>query len=263
MVNVEAATAAGIIVTNLPDVFTEEVADHAMMLLLNVPRMTHLTARMARDGERFQARPILSRRDRLLGQTLGLYGGGNVARSTAGRAMAFGMRVIANDPCNSELEITDAGVEPVGFGELLERADVLSVYAPHNAETEHAIDATALRRMKPTAGIINTARGSIIDEATLIEALRDGVVAWAGLDVTEQEPASPDNPLLTLDSVIVTPHAASASIRMRPQTRRRAGSEVALVLRSRWPMSCVNLTVLPRAALERWLPYPMNGGPSR
>jgi D-3-phosphoglycerate dehydrogenase / 2-oxoglutarate reductase len=128
---------------------------------------------------------------------------------------------------------------------------------------EHAIDATALRRPKPTAGIINTARGSSIDEATLIEALRDGVVAGAGLDVTEQEPASPDNPLLTMDSVIVTPHAPSASIRMRPQTRRRAGSEAALVLRSRWPMSCVNPTVLPRAALERWLPYPMNGGPSR
>ncbi len=189
MVDVEAATAAGIVVTNVPDVFIEEVADHAMMLLLNVARMTPLMARMAREGEWYEARPILSRRDRLLGQTLGLYAFGNVARCTARRAMAFGMRVIAYDPYVSELEISGAGVEPVGFGELLERSDYLSVHAPHNAETEHAIDAAALRRMKPTAGLINTARGPIIDEAALIEALRDGVIAGAGLDVTEQEPA--------------------------------------------------------------------------
>ena len=263
MVDVEAATAAGIVVTNVPDVFIEEVADHAMMLLLNVARMTPLMARMARDDEWYEARPVLSRRDRLLGQTLGLYAFGNVARCTARRAKAFGMHVIACDPYVSELEITGAGVEPVSFAELLERSDYLSVHAPHNAETEHAIDAAALRRMKPTAGLINTARGSIIDEAALIEALRNGVIAGAGLDVTEQEPADPGNPLLAMDNVMVTPHVASASTRMRPETRRRAGREVALVLRGRWPMSCVNPTVLPRAALERWQPYPMNRGPNR
>ena len=263
MVDVDAATAAGIVVTNVPDVFIEEVADHAMMLLLNVARMTPRMMQMAREGQWYEARAILSRRERLLGQTLGLYAFGNVARATARRAMAFGMRVIAHDPYVSELEITGAGVEPVSFGELLERSDYLSVHAPHNAETEHAIDAAALRRMKPTAGLINTARGSIVDEAALIEALRDGVIAGAGLDVTEQEPAAPGNPLLTMDNVIVTPHIASASTRMRPETRRRVGREVALVLRGRWPMSCVNPTVLPRAVLERWQPYPMNRGPNR
>jgi D-3-phosphoglycerate dehydrogenase len=263
MVDVEAATAAGIVVTNVPDVFIEEVADHAMMLLLNVARMTPLMQRMAREGQWYEARPILSRRERLLGQTLGLYSFGNVARATARRAMAFGMRVITFDPYVSELEVIAAGVEPVSFGELLERSDYLSVHAPHNAETEHAIDAAALRRMKPTAGLINTARGPIVDEAALIEALRDGVIAGAGLDVTEQEPAAPGNPLLTMDNVIVTPHIASASTRMRPETRRRVGREVALVLRGRWPMSCVNPTVLPRAVLERWQPYPMNRGPNR
>jgi D-3-phosphoglycerate dehydrogenase len=263
MVDVEAATAAGIVVTNVPDVFIEEVADHAMMLLLNVARMTPLMQRMAREGQWYEARPILSRRERLLGQTLGLYSFGNVARATARRAMAFGMRVITFDPYVSELEVIAAGAEPVSFGELLERSDYLSVHAPHNAETEHSINAAALRRMKPTAGLINTARGPIVDEAALIEALRDGVIAGAGLDVTEQEPASTDNPLLTMDNVIVTPHIASASTRMRPETRRRVGREVALVLRGRWPMSCVNPTVLPRAVLERWQPYPMNRGPNR
>jgi D-3-phosphoglycerate dehydrogenase len=263
MVDIEAATAAGLVVTNVPDVFIEEVADHAMMLLLDVARMTPLMTRMAREGSWYQARPILSHSPRLFGQTLGLYAFGNVARCTARRAKAFGMRVIAFDPYVSELEITAAGVEPVGFGELLERSDFLSIHAPHNAETEHAIDADALARMKPTAAVINTARGPIIDELALIEALRAGMIAGAGLDVLEQEPPATDNPLLTMDNVVMTPHVASATTRMRPETRRRAAREVALVLRGRWPMSCVNPTVLPRVQLERWQPYPMNRGPNR
>jgi D-3-phosphoglycerate dehydrogenase len=173
------------------------------------------------------------------------------------------MHVIACDPYVSELEITAAGVEPVGFAELLARSDYLSVHAPHNEETEHAINAAALSQMKPTAVIVNTARGAIIHEAALIAALRAGTIAGAGLDVLEQEPPEPGNPLLTMENVLVTPHVASATTRMRPETRRRVGREVALVLRGRWPMSCVNPTVLPRVALERWQPYPMDRGPNR
>jgi D-3-phosphoglycerate dehydrogenase len=263
MVDIEAATAAGIVVTNVPDVFIEEVADHALMLLLDVARRTSQMARMAREGEWYEARPILSRVPRLLGQTLGLYAFGNVARCTARRAQAFGLRVLAYDPYVSELELTAAGVEPVGFGELLERSDYLSVHAPLNDETFHAIDAKALARMKRTAVVINTARGPIIDQAALIEALTSGTIAGAGLDVLEDEPPSHNNPLLTMENVLVTPHVASATTRMRPETRRRVGREVALVLRGRWPMSCVNPTVLPRVALERWQPYPMSRGPNR
>lgn len=263
MVDVEAATAAGIVVTNVPDVFIEEVADHTMMLLLDAARMTPQMSELTRRGEWYQGRPILSRRPRLLGQTLGLYGFGNVARCTARRAKAFGLRLLAHDPYVSELEITGMGVEPVGFHELLERSDVVSIHAPHNAETDHAFDAAALGRMKPSAILVNTARGAIVDEAALISALRDGVIAGAALDVLEHEPPEQDNPLLTMDQVVVTPHVASATTRMRPETRRRAGREVAMVLRGRWPMSCVNPTVLPRANLERWQPYPMSRGPNR
>ena len=263
MVDIEAATAAGIVVTNVPDVFIEEVADYAMMLLLNVSRLTPAMARMAREGQWYQARPLLSRIPRVMGQTLGLYAFGNVARCTARRAQAFGLRVIAHDPYVSELEMSAAGVEPVGFDELLARSDFLSIHAPHNEETEHAINAQALAQMKPTAVIINTARGPIIDERALIDALQRGQIAGAGLDVLEAEPPQPDNPLLAMENVLVTPHVASASSRMRPETRRRAAREVALVLRGRWPMSCVNPTVLPRVALERWHPYPMNRGPNR
>ena len=263
MVDIEAATAAGIVVTNVPDVFIEEVADYAMMLLLNVSRLTPVMAQMAKDGRWYQARPILSRIPRVMGQTLGLFAFGNVARCTARRAKAFGMHVIACDPYVSELEMSALGVEPVSFSELLERSDYLSVHAPHNEETEHAINADAFARMKNSAIVINTARGPIIDEKALIEALRSGQIAGAGLDVLEQEPPALDNPLLSMDNVLVTPHVASASTRMRPETRRRAAREVALVLRGRWPMSCVNPTVLPKVTLERWQPYPMSRGPNR
>jgi D-3-phosphoglycerate dehydrogenase / 2-oxoglutarate reductase len=263
MVDVAAATAAGIVVTNVPDVFIEEVADHAMMLLLDAARMTPAMTRLAAEGRWLEGRHLLARRPRLLGQTLGLYGFGNVARCTARRAKAFGLHLIAHDPYVSELEITGAGAEPVGFCELLERSDFVSIHTPHNAETERAFNAAAFSRMKPTAILINTARGSIVDEEALIAALQEGTIAGAGLDVLAHEPPEPGNPLLTMPGVVVTPHVASATTRMRPETRRRAGREVAMVLRGRWPLSCVNPSVLPRASLERWQPYPMNRGPSR
>jgi D-3-phosphoglycerate dehydrogenase / 2-oxoglutarate reductase len=263
MVDIAAATAAGIVVTNVPDVFIEEVADHAMMLLLASVRRVKATDAMASAGDWHHGRPLLNQVPRLMGRTLGLYGFGNVARCVARRARGFDLRLIAHDPYVSELAISDAGVEPVGFHELLERADYLSLHAPLNAETHHRIDRDAMARLRPGAVIVNTARGGVIDEADLIAALRDGHVGAAGLDVLEREPPAADNPLLSMANVIITPHVASATTRMRPETRRRAAREVALVLQGRWPMSCVNPTVLPRTTLERWQPYPMNRGPNR
>ncbi|MEQ8783559.1 MAG: C-terminal binding protein [Roseibium album] len=263
MVDVTAATEAGIVVTNVPDVFIEEVADHALMLLLAATRRVRETDAMARDGRWFDGRPLLNRTPRLMGRTLGLVGFGNVGRCVARRAAGFGLHVIAHDPYLSELAVSEAGVEPVGWGELLERADYLSLHTPLNPETHHLLDAAAFARIKPGAVIVNTARGPIIDEAALLEALASGRVGAAGLDVLEQEPPAADNPLFALDNVIITPHVASATTRMRPETRRRVGREVALVLNGRWPMSCVNPTVLPKLELERWQPYPMSRGPNR
>jgi D-3-phosphoglycerate dehydrogenase len=234
-----------------------------LMLLLTVAKMTPQMSKMAATGEWYSGRPTLSRRPRLMGQTLGFYGFGNVAHCTARRAKPFGLHMVAYDPYVSELEMSAQGVEPVSFNELLERSDFVSIHAPHNPETERAFNAGAFARMKPSAILINTARGSLVDEPALIEALREGQIAGAGLDVLEEEPPKPDNPLLTMENVVVTPHVASATTRMRPESRRRAGREVAMVLRGRWPMSCVNPTVLPRADLERWQPYPMNRGPNR
>ena len=263
MVDIQAATEAGIVVTNVPDVFIEEVADHAMMLLLGSVRQMKVMNQMAADGQWWSGRPLLNHTPRFMGQTLGLFAYGNVARCTARRAKAFGMRVIAFDPYVSELALSADGVEPVSFGELLQRSDYISIHAPHNEETHHAFSAAEFNAMQSHAVIVNTARGPIIDETALIDALEKGTIAGAGLDVLEQEPPAPDNPLLTMDQVLVSPHVASATTRMRPETRRRVGREVALVLRGRWPMSCVNPTVLPRAPLERWQPYPMERGPNR
>jgi D-3-phosphoglycerate dehydrogenase len=263
MVDVQAATRAGIVVTNVPDVFIEEVADHAMMLLLACARRVKMMDAMVVRGDWFQGRPVLNEIPRLWGQTLGLIAFGNVARAVARRARPFGLTVIACDPYVSELKMTSEGVEPVSFRELLARADYISMHPPLNGETRGMMGADQFRAMKQTAVLVNTARGPLVDEAALIEALGSGEIAAAGLDVLEREPPRPDNPLLAMDNVILTPHAASATSRMRPETRRRVGREVSLALRGLWPMSCVNPSVLPRVPLERWQPYPMERGPNR
>lgn len=263
MVDVDAATGAGIVVTNVPDVFIEEVADHTLMLLLACARRVKLMDKMVTGGDWFKGRPVLEQIPRLWGQTLGLISFGNVATAVARRAKPFGMQIIAYDPYVTELKMTAEGVEPVSFGELLARSDYISIHPGLNDSSRGMLSDKQFAAMKNTVSIINCGRGPTIDEAALIRALESGQVAAAGLDVLEKEPPAPDNPLLHMDNVIITPHAASATDRMRPETRRRVGREVRLVLEGKWPMSCVNPTVLPKVNLERWQPYPMTRGPNR
>ena len=263
MVDVEAATKAGIVVTNVPDVFIEEVADHTLMLLLAAARRVKVMDKMIVAGDWYRGRPVFNDIPRLWGQTFGLLSFGNVARAVARRAQPFGLHVISHDPYVTELKMTSEDVEPVSFGELLERSDYLSIHPPLNKETHHMMSTAQFSAMKKSAVFINAGRGGAVDEKALINALRDEEITAAGLDVLEQEPPNLDNPLLTMDNVILTPHAASATARMRPTTRRRVGREVSLALTGRWPMSCVNPTVLPRIELERWQPYPMERGPNR
>lgn len=263
MVDIEAATAAGIVVTNVPDVFIEEVADHALMLLLAVVRQAKIMNQIALDGEWYKGRRELSKVPRLRGQTLGLIAFGSVARCVARRAKAFGIHVIAYDPYISELIISGEGVEPVSLSELLERSDYVSMHAAHNEETHGMLNAAAFAKMKSSAIVINTGRGATINEADLISALQCGEISAAGLDVLQQEPPDVNNPLLKMPNVVITPHVAAQSTRMRPETRRRAAREIALVLKGKWPMSCVNPTVLPNAPLQRWQPISMDRGPNR
>ena len=262
-VDVAAATRAGIVVTNVPDVFIDEVADHAIMLILAAARRLTVMDRMARDGRWADGRPQFAAVPRLFGLTLGLISFGNVAKAVARRAQVFGLRVIGHDPYVSELAMTGAGVEPVALDDLLERADIVSLHAPLNDETRHLMNAERFGRMKAGSIFVNTGRGPCVDEKGLLAALESGRVAVAALDVLEQEPPDPQNPLLRMENVILTPHVASATSRMMPETRRRLGRELALVLRGFWPRSCVNPGVLPRLPLERWQPYPMERGPNR
>ena len=260
-VDVAAATARGIPVTNVPDTFIEEVADHAMMLILATYRRLGVQDRLVREGRWTEGRPLLSEFPRLWGQTLGLVAFGHVARAVAVRARAFGLHLIAYDPYVEELVLTQHGVEPVGLTELLNRADIVSMHAPSTADAYHLLTEHHFRAMKREALFINTSRGATVDEPALIKALQEGWIAGAGLDVLEQEPPDLANPLLKMQNVILTPHVASASSRFDPARKRRVGAEIALVLSGRWPRSCVNPSVLEKSSLRRWQPYSMERGP--
>ena len=260
-VDVVAATEKGIPVTNVPDTFIEEVADHTIMMILATYRRLLTMDKYVRDGRWAEGRPLLSNYPRLMGQTLGFISFGHVARATAVRAVGFGVRMIAYDPYIEELTMTAAGVEPVGYNELLERSDILSMHAPSTAEAHHMMREEHFRQMKSTALFINNGRGPTVEESGLIKALQEGWIAATGLDVLEQEPPDLENPLLQMDNVTLTPHVASASQRMAPETQRRVGQEVTLVLSGRWPRTCVNPSVLANTDLRRWQPYSMERGP--
>lgn len=261
-VDVAAATEKGIPVTNCPDTFIEEVADHAMMLLLATHRRAIQQDRMVREGRWSEGRPQLLQVPRLMGQTLGFIAFGRVARATAKRAKAFGLRLMAFDPFLDELAIAAEGVEPASLSDVLSQSDFISMHLPATPEAVGFLKEKHFQQMKRTAIFINTGRGPTVDEAALIKALQQGWIAGAGLDVFQVEPAKPDNPLLGMPQVVLSPHNASASARFDPARKRRVGQEIALVLSGRWPMSCVNPTVLPASGLRRWQPVSMERGPN-
>jgi len=260
-VDVAAATARGIPVTNVPDTFIEEVADHTMMLILATYRRVIIMDKFVREGRWTEGRPLLSQFPRLMGQTLGFIAFGHVARAVAVRARAFGVYLLAYDPYVEELVVSQYGVEPVGLSELLRRSDIVSMHAPATPDAHHLLTEHHFRQMKPQALFISTGRGPTVDEQALIKALQEGWIAAAGLDVFEEEPPALTNSLLKMDNVILTPHVASASARFDPVRKRRVGQEIALVLSGRWPRSCVNPSVLEKTGLMRWQPYSMERGP--
>jgi D-3-phosphoglycerate dehydrogenase len=261
-VDVAAATARGIPVTNCPDTFIEEVADHAMALLLAGHRRILDQDRMVREGRWREGRPQLLKLPRLMGQTLGFFAFGHVARATALRAKPFGLRLKAYDPFIEELVMPRYDVEPVSLEEMLTTSDFVSMHAPATPEMRGGFKEKHFRMMKPTAWFINTGRGPTVDEKAMIRALQEGWIAGASLDVVEQEPPRQDNPLLQMGNVVLSPHNASASARFDPGRKQHVGRELLLLLTDRWPMSCVNPTVLAKSTLRRWQPYSMERGPN-
>ena len=260
-VDVDAATKLGIPVTNCPDTFIEEVADHAMTLILASWRRLVVQDQMVRKGEWAKARPMLYQFPRLMGMTLGFISFGHVARAVAKRAAPFGFQMLAYDPYIEELVMSEHGVQPVGYDELLQRSDIISMHAPGTKDAHHLMKEQHFKKMKKTALFVNTGRGSTVDEAAMIKALQEGWIAGAGLDVMETEPIGHNNPLLGMDNVILTAHVASASNRFDVARKRRVGAELSLVLSGKWPRACVNPTVLEKSQLVRWQPFSMERGP--
>ncbi len=261
-VDVVAATERGMPVTNCPDTFIEEVADHALTLLLSTFRRVIEQDKMVREGRWREGRPALLNIPRMMGQTLGLISFGHVARAVAKRAKPFGLRVLAYDPFIEELVMVEHGVIPSTLEEVLSQSDFVSMHAPARPEVEGMLGEKHFKLMKKTAIFINTGRGPTVQEAALIKALEEKWIAYAGLDVLETEPPGNNNPLLGMSNVILSAHTASASARFDPARKRHVGRELALVLQNRWPMSCVNPEVLRHTKLRRWQPISMERGPN-
>lgn len=243
-VDLDAATAAGVPVCNVPDYGVEEVSDHAIALLLALARKVVLLDRRVRAGvwDVQQAKPV----HRLAGRTLGVVGLGRIGSAVARKAQGLGLRVIAWDPYRPADYFAERGVEPVALDQLLERSDFVSVHTPLNDETRGLIGAAELGRMQPGAFLINTARGAIVDERALVEALRSGRLGGAALDVLEREPIPAGHPLLGFDNCILTPHAAWFSAESFVSLKTLAAEEVARALRGEPLSNVVNPEVLSR-----------------
>jgi D-3-phosphoglycerate dehydrogenase / 2-oxoglutarate reductase len=250
-IDVQAATEQGILVTNVPDFCIEEVSNHTLMLLLACAKKLTILHNALRSGTWFTQDKLLPL-PTIYNQTLGLIGFGSLGRAVARKAQALNMRIMAYDP-HVSLEVAwQHGVYLLrcGLDRLLRESDYVSLHVPLNEETRHMLGECEFRLMKPTAYLINTARGEIVVESDLIEALRQSWIAGAALDVFEQEPPDPRNPLLRMENVIVTPHSAGDSDESVYYVCDRAGVEVARVLSGKWPLCPVNPEVRPWETLE-------------
>ena len=245
-----AATRRGVAVVHAPGSNSQAVAEHALMLMLACAKRARTIDRRTRAGD-WSARHVVENVE-LGGRTLGIVGIGNVGRRVARFAAALGMRVLAYDPYVTADEIRRRGAEPVPSLEaLLPEVDVLTCHTPLTDETRHLINAKALALLKPGAIFVNTSRGPVQSEPALLEALRSGRLAAAGLDVFEQEPSPLDNPLFNLDNVLCSTHVAGVT----QEAHRIAGfqviDEMLRVLRGERPHVLANPEVWPRPASPR------------
>jgi len=244
-VDIAAATFAGIVVTKVPDYCIDEVSDHAMALLLTLVRKIPYANSLVHAG-RWEM-PAVAPIHRLRGTVLGLVGFGKIPQLVAPKARAFGIKVIAFDPYIPLDVMTRAGVEKVEFDELLKRSDYVSIHSPLLPETRHLFNAEAFRKMKPTAYLVNTARGPIVDEAALAHALDAQQIAGAALDVLSQEPPA-GSPLFGRNNVILTPHTSFYSVESLVELQVKAAEEVVRVMTKQAPRNPVNPEVMQRTA---------------
>jgi len=239
-IDLDAATAAGIIVTNNPTYCIEEVAEQAMALILACARKVAVYDRLVRGGKWDLApgKPIF----RLSGSTLGLVGFGHIGQQVAARALAFGMRVLFFDPAVAAAP-RGLNAEKADLPTLLRQADFVSLHPPLLPQTRKMIDDETLRLMKPTAYLINCARGPIVDTEALVRALDARVIAGCALDTVDPEPLPDPHPLRGRENVIITPHAAWYSEQAMAALQAGAPGEVRRVLSGEWPINVVNPAV--------------------
>lgn len=238
MIDLKAAAEHGIPVANVPDYCVEEVSTHtiAFLLMLNRHMLIHHGHVKARAWGGVAGGPP----SRLSQQVLGVVGLGNIGRAVVQKAKAFGVTILAHDPYLSAETAAALGVTLVTLDDLLRRSDYITLHCPLTAETRHLIGAAQLALMKPTAYLLNLSRGPVVDQPALAEALRAGRIRGAALDVLEQEPPSPDDPILGLDNVIFTPHTSSWSAESFVQLRRQTMQNVVDALSGKTPYSVVN-----------------------
>jgi len=242
-VDVPACTAAGIAVVNQAGGNADSVAEHTLAMMLGVSRrMVECDRRMRREYG-FARESVMGHEIR--GKTLGLVGIGNVGTRVAALARAFGLRVLATDPFVAPGEIVRRGAQPVGFQELLEQSDFVSLHCPRDAGTLKMMDAAAYARMKKGGIFITTARGGLLDEAALVQALQSGHLAGAGIDVWDREPPPLHHPLLAMDNVYATFHTAGVTHEARRNVAQMAAEQIAVLLAGGRPPRLVNPEVWP------------------
>ena len=245
MVDLQAAADHGIPVANVPDFCIEEVSDSTLGFLFTLNRRIFILDRWVRSGGWGSTRPIpYWPPARLRGQTLGIVGLGNIGRMVAQKAGCLGLKLLGFDPYVEPEQAVGLGVELVTLDDLLRRSDYVSLHCPLNAETRGLIGAAQLALMKPTACLINMARGPVVVQSALYDALVNHKITAAALDVLEEEPPKPDDPLLQLDNVIINPHASSGSTQAAVELRNAVAQNVVDALSGKRPRSIVNRKAL-------------------
>lgn len=237
-IDVGAASEKGIYVCNVPDYGVEEVSDHAVAMMLALYRKLPINANALKEGEWGYARiePI----HRFSESTVGLVGFGRIPQMVARKLAGFGVKILTYDPYVSMEVAAALRVEPVEFDVLCRECDYVSIHCPLTTETEHLFNRETFKKMKSTACLINTARGPVIDEKALVEALKNLEIAGAAIDVFENEPVEKTNELLQMQQVIATPHCAWYSVEAMTALQRKVGEEVVNVLQGNQPFNCVN-----------------------
>jgi len=245
-VDVKAATAKGIIVTNTPGVLTDSTADMAWALLFSIARRIVEGDKLTRVGKFVGWSPMFLLGSDLIGKTLGVIGAGRIGTAMAMRSRGWCMKVLYTTQSNRNSVLEEMlGAKRVDLETLLRGSDFVSIHTPLTEKTKHLISAKALSQMKRTAYLINTARGAIIDEAALVNALKNKQIAGAGLDVYEEEPRLKPG-LAELNNVVLAPHLGSATIETRTKMAIMAAENIIAVLNKQKPKNCVNPEVFTK-----------------